>query len=208
MHDWKIDTSLLRGFRRNGHLVFPVQDARLKVLFWRGGAIKCQQLQKNGSSHDMCTKLLFVIYLPFLSESLASPSCLTVWECAAGYRSHPITLLLHCLSTVRALKTRSKSQPRSPRCGANVDQLRGNSTKAAAVWRNFSQGKCAMLSNLFLFFFFFFLSFFPCCHSGALTAARRESVGARVRKRKAPLMKVSLGNALFVWFLRRFTNRL
>lgn len=128
----------------------------LKCYSGGGGAgNKMPTATKNGSSHDMCTKLLFVIYLPFLSESLASPSCLTVWECAAGYRSHPITLLLHFLSTVRALKRRSKSQPRSPRCGASVDQLRGNSTKAAAMWRNFSQGKCAMLSNLFLFFPFF-----------------------------------------------------
>lgn len=36
--------------------------------------------------------------------------------------------------------------------------------------RNFSQGKCAMLSNLFLFF----ASFFPCCHSGSVSAARRH----------------------------------
>lgn len=36
MHDWKIDRALLRGFRRNGHLVFPVRDARLKVLFGGG----------------------------------------------------------------------------------------------------------------------------------------------------------------------------
>lgn len=47
MHDWKIDTSLLRGFRRNGHLVFPVQDARLKVLFWRGGGNKMPTATKK-----------------------------------------------------------------------------------------------------------------------------------------------------------------
>lgn len=94
LHDWKIDRGLfLRGFCRNGHLVFPVQDARKKSVIQ--GAIRCQQLKKKLAAGKTTYEVVVLIYLPFLSGSLASPSCLTASVSATGYRSHPITLLLH-----------------------------------------------------------------------------------------------------------------
>lgn len=101
-----------------------------------------------------CIQQLFKIYLPFLSESFASPSCLTALACATSSRSHPITVLVGFFVDCLCIKMCSKCSQNvhvgvqgSINCGENPQKR-----SCVAFRRNFSQGKCAMLSNLFLFF--------------------------------------------------------
>lgn len=110
-HDWKIDTGkvFLRGFRRNGHLAFPVRNARLNsLILGGGGGDKMPTATKKWQLAWQCAESLFVICLPFLWETLASPSCLSVRDYATAPRSHPITLLRHFLSTVCASRASFK----------------------------------------------------------------------------------------------------
>lgn len=113
--------------------------------------------------------------LPFLSESLASPSRLP----ATGYRSHPITLFVDFV-TVYATRT-LPSVAKKVHVAAKELTKCEEKLKNGAVWlfrRNFfSQGKCAMLSNLFLFSFFFLVFFSPVAIADFLSAAAHREAG-------------------------------
>lgn len=130
--------------------------------------------------------------LPFLSESLASPSCLTALD--RGYRAHPITLLLHVSVDCLCINKRSKVGQQVHVVARNVGRLRATSTKAAAVRRSGETFLRESAPCCQIFSFFSRLFFFPpCCHSGFLTAAQRESVRSWVRKRKVSLPKAKFG---------------
>lgn len=95
-----------------------------------------------------------------------------------------------------------KSWPQSPRRGASVVKPRGKcaTSEPCGVQEKLFSRKVRHVVKSFPFFL---LSFSPCCHSGSLSAVRREawrSVGAWVRKRKVQLIHESLGWA-FVWYL-------
>lgn len=168
------------AFRRNGHLVFPVREVKGDI---HRGAVRRQHVRektkKTGRPADSTRTFFFVLFtfsfrVACFSILAAGSSGLCDGRSLSSHRT-PATLLIRRLR----VETRSKSVPRGARRAASVDRAPGNSARTAAVSRNFSQGKCAMLSNLFLFFLLltFFLSLSPCCHSGSLTAPRREPVG-------------------------------
>lgn len=149
------------------------------------------------TAYERVVLVLFIYNLPFLSESLASPSRFP----ATGYRSHPITLFVDFV-TVYATRT-LPSVAKKVHVAAKELTKCEERLKNGAVWlfrRNFfSQGKCAMLSNLFLFsFFLFFLVFFsPCCHSGfseRCCAQREAGRSAGVGRRKIQIIMCYLGH--------------
>lgn len=137
----------------------------------------------------------FNIYnLPFLSESLASPSRLP----ATGYRSHPITLFVDFV-TVYATRT-LPSVAKKVHVAAKELTKCEERLKNGAVWlfrRNFfSQGKCAMLSNLFLFSFFFLVFFPPVAIADFLSAAAHREAGRSAGEggRKIQIIMCYLGH--------------
>lgn len=130
-------------------------------------------------------------HLPFPFQSLASPSCPTAWAC--GCRSHPITLLLGFISDGLRTNMRAKVSQKvrvvwlmSSYCSGTPTTLQ----PCSAQEKLFFSGKMRHVVKPFPFF----LSFFPCCHSGFLTAARREAVG--VTKRGMLFIKVWYAHAL------------
>lgn len=142
------------------------------------------------------------MYLPFLSESLASPSCLTALVCETGYRSHPITRLLDFLPTVYAPRGVQKLAQKST-LKRECRQTARKNHKEWAVWRSGEtflkeSAPCCQI------FSFFSCLFFPCCHSGFLSAVQREawrSEAAWVRKRQEQLINVSLGRTCLCFYI-------
>lgn len=109
----------LRAFRRNGHLVFPVQEVKGDIDRVGVGAIKCQHAPKKWQPRMTVRKVavfdLFTFSFRVACFSILAAGSLGLCDgqSLSSHHTSP-TLLIRCL----CVKTRSKSVPRGPRCAA------------------------------------------------------------------------------------------